>query len=190
MSRRLTAASEDCNEVLDTPIKDCKVIKTRPFKDQRGYFYESYNALFFHEVGLPMEWSQDNISYSTEKIIRGLHIQSVRPQGKLVRCISGAIMDVCVDLRQDSPTFKEFHWENLTEGKAMYCPPGTAHGFAVLSKDATIYYKCTSLYDQDSDGGILWNDPDLGIEWPWSDPVVSAKDMGLPKLDDYLNSLK
>lgn len=190
MSRRLPIQVQPMIEIFKMPIEGCRLIKYEPFKDTRGEFSEAFNYDLFARWELPTEWDQDNLTYSKNHVIRGLHIQKHNPQGKLVRCITGSILDVCVDLRPRSSTYKQVVGEILTEKKALYCPPGTAHGFAVLSHEAYVYYKCTSLYDKSSDGGILWNDPDLGIEWPWEDPIMSEKDKSLPKLSDYLNTLK
>lgn len=184
---RLSAVKSPQVEIMKTPIDGCLVIKFPSFEDERGSFSEIYNYGLFAGMGLPCDWLQDNLSYSHAKVLRGLHFQEKNPQGKLMRCVEGAILDVCVDMRPESPSFKEVYTEILSENKVMYLPPGTAHGFCVLSDGAWVHYKCTTLYDKDSEAGILWNDPDLGIEWPWKNPLVSAKDQALPKLIDYLN---
>ena len=135
---------------------------------------------------MPVEWPQDNISNSNKGVLRGLHIQKTNPQGKLVRCIRGKILDVCLDLRRDSPTFLKHTAVILDDpSKALYCPPGTAHGFFAI-EESMIYYKCTSFYDKSSDGGIWAHDPELNIDWPAAHSIMSDKDMSLPKLEEFL----
>ncbi len=169
-----------------TRVKDCVVFDLPAFEDVRGSFLETYNFLHFHLAGLPTDWPQDNVSTSRDRVLRGLHIQRYRPQGKLVRCLRGVVWDVCLDLREDSPTFLGWHGETLKAGKTIYCPPGTAHGFVALEAESIVYYKCTSLYDFDSDGGLNALDPFLGIQWPHLDFVMSDKDKALPSLREWL----
>lgn len=174
--------------VSATPVEGCLLVETNLFEDMRGVFVEGWNAATFKEVGLPLDWPQDNISISHKNVIRGLHIQRKNPQGKLVRCSSGAILDLCLDLRKDSPTFMEWHAQRLEGGTALYCPPGTAHGFLALEDRSIVYYKCTTLYDRESDGGVNWMDPELDIHW-WrtiDNPIMSDKDKNLPGVREWL----
>ena len=139
---------------------------------------ETYNQQAFEEVGLPTKFAQDNHSRSSKGVLRGLHFQYPQWQGKLVRVLSGAILDVAVDIRPDSPTFGEWFGVELNEENRwqLYIPPGFAHGFSTLSDTADVAYKCTALYKPEDEVSIVWNDPDIGIDWQLSDPVVSEKD--------------
>lgn len=139
---------------------------------------ETYNAATFASLGLPVVFAQDNQSRSTRGVIRGLHYQLHEPQGKLVRCVRGAIFDVAVDIRRGSPTFGKWTGVELSEDNrlALWIPPKFAHGFSVLSDEADVLYKCTTLWHRDSDRTIVWNDPDLAIDWRVSEPFVSDKD--------------
>jgi dTDP-4-dehydrorhamnose 3,5-epimerase len=160
-----------------------------PFSDKRGTFKELFNMKAFHAAGLPVEWAQDNLATSSANVLRGLHIQKKRPQGKLVMCLQGKIIDVGVDLRKNSATFKSHAMVELENPKdSVYWPPGVAHGY-YSPLESMVYYKCTTLHDKESDGGILWCDPELNISWENISPIVSTKDMCLPKLRDYLNTL-
>lgn len=169
-----------------TDVEGCFVIYGEGFSDNRGYFTESFNRNEFLKNGLPVEYPQDNISNSHQWVLRGLHIQRKNPQGKLVRCIKGTVYDVCLDLRPDSPSYLNFHMQPLSGVGMMYCPPGTAHGFIAMDPRTIVYYKCTTLYDKDSDGGINPLDPELGIPWPSKNHVISEKDKGLPSLKEWL----
>lgn len=174
--------------IFETAVHGCVSVWTDQFKDHRGYFSETFNRADYAKAGLPTEWPQDNVSNSNEWVLRGLHIQRKNPQGKLVRCIKGMIWDCCVDLRKDSPTFGKSHGQLLQPGHTLYCPPGTAHGFLAMAPRSIVYYKCTTLYDKESDGGIFPLDPDLKIPWPVSGtPVMSEKDRNLPSLKQWLN---
>lgn len=163
-----------------TPIKDLVVIEPKVFEDQRGYFFEAYNKNTFHELGLDYDFVQDNQSYSTKGVLRGLHFQKQFPQAKLVRVIEGEVFDVAVDLRKDSPTFGKWYGVTLSgENKKMFMiPRGFAHGFLVLSETAVFSYKCDDFYHPNDEGGIIYNDPDIGINWPKVDCelVLSEKD--------------
>lgn len=174
---------------LTTDVDGCFVLDFQPFTDRRGTFFPAYTEELFRDCKLPTYWPQDSVSCSHAAVLRGLHIQRKNPQGKLVRCIAGSIMDVCLDLRPDSSTFLCIHAEILRDSKAMYLPPGTAHGFLALEPHSKVYYKCTSPYDRESDGGIDAFDPELRIEWalPQAQVIRSDKDMGLPTLKDWLN---
>lgn len=163
------------------------LIKPRIFKDDRGFFIESYKKREFAQAGIPEDFVQDNHSKSSKGVLRGLHYQRKgAAQGKLVRCISGAMLDVGVDIRRGSPTFGKWAAVELTAENShmLYLPPGFAHGFLVLSKTAEIMYKCTSEYSPNDEGGILWNDPEIGIEWPVQTPLLSGRDAALPLLKD------
>ena len=146
--------------------------------DARGWFAETFHAAKFRDLGLPGTFEQDNHSYSRKGVVRGLHYQLQQPQGKLVRCTRGAILDVAVDIRRGSPHFGKWTGAELTEENRhmLWVPPGFAHGFSVLSDDAEVLYKCTTLWHQPSDRSILWNDPDLAIDWRVENPAVSQKD--------------
>lgn len=151
------------------------------FGDQRGYFFEVYNKKDFYEAGLTMEFVQDNQSASTKGVLRGLHFQTLHPQGKLVRAVSGKVYDVAVDLRNGSPTFGQYHSVILDSEKQnqFYIPKGFAHGFYVLSDHAVFAYKCTDFYHPEDEGGIMWNDATIGIDWNVEKdivPVLSKKD--------------
>lgn len=175
--------------VSDTPLQGCWVVETSLFEDMRGTFVEGWNRDAFKEVGLPLEWPQDNISISYQSVIRGMHIQRKNPQGKLVRCAEGAIIDVCLDLRPDSPSFLKWYATRLEGGRALYCPPGTAHGFLALEARNVVYYKCTTLYDRETDGGIDCMDSELDIQWFKTiigRPIMSEKDRKLPSLREWL----
>jgi dTDP-4-dehydrorhamnose 3,5-epimerase len=160
------------------------VIETPVFQDDRGFFLESYHEAKFQEFGLPARFVQDNHSHSGANILRGLHYQLKKPQGKLIRVVFGSILDVAVDIRTDSPHFG--HWVGVqldADGKRqLYVPPGFAHGFYVLSESADVLYKCSDFYDSQDDRGIHWADPNIGIEWPAKNPILSGKDSSLPTL--------
>ncbi len=168
-------------------IPDVILLEPRVFGDGRGFFYESYNQLAFHEAtGLDIQFVQDNHSRSVRNVLRGLHYQlPPKAQGKLVRAVVGEVFDVAVDIRKDSPTFGQWVGEILSADnkRQMWIPPGFAHGFLVLSEIAEFLYKTTDYYAPDLERGILWNDPDVAIAWPLNDdPVLSAKDAQGPML--------
>lgn len=168
-------------QFLETKLSGVFEIIPRIFEDDRGYFYETYNVDLFRANGIPVDFLQDNQSFSKKGVVRGLHFQKAPyGQGKLVRVIQGAVLDVVVDIRPDSPTYGQYASFLLTaENKKMvYLPEGFAHGFSTL-EDAIFSYKCTQVYHKASEGGILFNDPDLNIDWQVSDPVVSEKDLEL-----------
>ena len=153
---------------IETKIKDLYIIEPKVFGDNRGYFMESYSKKDFAEAGLTMEFVQDNESRSKKGVLRGMHFQTKHTQGKLVRVTEGAVYDVAVDLRSGSPTFGMWEGVLLTaeNKKQFYVPEGFAHGFLVVSDTATFNYKCTDFYAPEYDSGLLWNDSDVGIEWP------------------------
>ncbi len=166
-----------------TDFADLKIITPKLFKDDRGFFYETYKKTDFIAGGIHDDFSQDNQSYSRHGVIRGLHFQKrEKQQAKLVRCIKGEIYDVAVDLRKSSATFGRVFGINLSQENRLmlYIPQGFAHGFSVLSTEAEIVYKVSGEYDQKYESGIRWNDHDLGINWQVQNPIISAKDQALP----------
>lgn len=165
--------------VIETGFKDLLVIQPNVFEDERGYFYESYNREVYNKLGLNFEFVQDNQSLSQKGVLRGLHFQNPpHEQGKLVRVLKGAVLDVTLDIRKNSPTFgKHFSIELNEKNKTcLYVPPGFAHGFLTLENQTIFFYKCTQYYNKASEGAVLWNDKDLGINWGVSDPTLSEKD--------------
>ena len=167
-------------EVIETKIKDLLIIKPKVFADSRGYFFESYNADVFKQNNITVNFVQDNQSLSSTGVLRGLHFQAPPfDQGKLVRVITGAVLDIAVDIRKDSPTYGEHIAIELTEeNKSMfYIPPGFAHGFLTLRDNTIFSYKCTNLYNKLSEGCVLWNDTDLNINWNVANPILSEKDL-------------
>ena len=164
---------------IETSIKDVYKIEVKKYGDNRGYFMETYKDTDFKKAGLNYTFVQDNQSKSKKGVLRGLHFQKKYPQAKLVRCIEGEVFDVCVDLRKDSPTYGK--WEGVIlsaeQGNQFMIPKGFAHGFVVLSEAATFCYKCDELYHPGDEGGIIWNDPEIGIKWPINfDVILSEKD--------------
>ena len=161
-------------------------IEPRVFRDARGFFLESYHETKFAEAGLRAHFVQDNHSRSARGTLRGLHMQVAFTQGKLVRCISGEVWDVAVDVRPRSRTFGEWVGETLSADnfRQLWVPPGFLHGFCVTSDSAEIQYKCTELYHPEDELGVVWNDPDLAIRWPIAEPLLSSKDAALPRLRD------
>ncbi len=162
----------------ETGIKDLYVIEQRVFGDERGFFMETYNKNDFHEAGLTMEFVQDNHSKSRKGVLRGLHFQKRNPQGKLVRVIQGEVFDVAVDLRKDSETYGKWFGLFLSaeNKKQLYVPEGFAHGFLVTSEEAEFTYKCTNFYDPTDEGGLMYNDKAIGIEWPKIDVEISLSE--------------
>ena len=162
------------------------VIEPKVFADERGFFMETYHAERFRTLGIDANFVQDNHSRSVRGVLRGLHYQEPNGQGKLLRCVKGALFDVAVDIRSGSPHFGKWVAVDLTEeNKRMLClPAGFAHGFCALSDTADLSYKCTTFYDAAGDRSILWNDPDLRIAWPIGKPLLSPKDAAAPRLKD------
>lgn len=164
-----------------THIDEVKIIEPEIFEDNRGFFFESYHARKFRDNGINEIFVQLNHSKSVRHSLRGLHYQEPQAQGKLVRCISGEVLDVAVDIRKDSPSFCK--WVsikiNSENKKQIYVPPGFAHGFLVLSDYAEITYQCTELYNPKNDKGIIWNDSSINIEWGIKNPILSKKDSKL-----------
>lgn len=168
-------------KVTSCDIEGLYVIESTVFGDERGYFMETYNQNDFKEAGLNMTFVQDNQSMSVRGVLRGLHFQKQYPQGKLVRVVRGKVFDVAVDLRDGSPTYKQWYGVELSgeNKKQFYIPEGFAHGFLVLSDEAEFLYKCTDFYHPGDEGGIMWNDSEIGIDWPIEDGVeliISEKD--------------
>jgi dTDP-4-dehydrorhamnose 3,5-epimerase len=172
--------------VIATAIPGVIVLEPKVFGDDRGYFLETWSRQKYEAVGIPAVFVQDNVSFSRKGVLRGLHYQHPQSQGKLVQVMSGEVFDVAVDIRAGSPTFGKSVGEVLSEKnhRQMYIPPGLAHGFCVLSDTVLFAYKCTDTYNAAAEGGIFWNDPDLGIEWPIRQPVLSPKDEKYPRLRD------
>lgn len=173
--------------VIKTKLDGCLIIEPKVFGDERGFFLETFQAeRYISEAGITLPFVQDNHSRSSKSVLRGLHFQKTKPQGKLVRVVRGQVYDVAVDIRKGSPTYGQ--WEGLIlseENKTqLWVPPGFAHGFVVLSDTADFEYKCTDYYDRSDEGSILWNDPDLDIPWPLDNPILSSKDASADRLAD------
>ena len=164
---------------IETPIEGVYEIEVKKYGDNRGYFMETYKKKDFDEAGLVYDFIQDNQSKSKKGVLRGLHFQKTYPQAKLVRCIEGEVFDVCVDLRKGSPTYGRWHGVVLSaeKGNQFMIPSGFAHGFVVLSETATFCYKVDEFYHPEDEGGLMWNDSDIGIDWPYKEePLLSEKD--------------
>ena len=170
--------------IIKTSIPDLLIIKPRVFADSRGFFLETFQLKRYQETGIAGPFVQDNHSRSNRGVLRGLHFQIKNPQGKLVYVSRGEVFDVAVDIRNDSKTFGHWFGTLLSDENhlQMWIPPGFAHGFCVVSETADFTYKCTEYYHPEDECGIIWNDPDLGIKWPFSCPIVSEKDAVNPKL--------
>ena len=174
-------------KVIETSICGCVIIEPTVFGDERGFFLETFHAARYAEsAGINLPFIQDNHSRSSKRVLRGLHFQKTKPQGKLVRVVRGEVYDVAVDIRANSKTFGKWEAVILSEHNKLqfWVPPGFAHGFVVLSDIADFEYKCTDFYDSTDEGSILWSDPDLGIQWPVQNPIVSAKDAVAKQLAD------
>jgi len=168
-------------------LQDVILIEPKVFEDSRGLFFESFNSETWKKQGLPYQFVQDNQSFSSKGVLRGLHFQQAdHAQGKLVRVISGRVLDVALDMRPESSTFGQWELYDLDAktNKMVYIPTGFAHGFLAL-EDSIFSYKCTAGYNKESERGIIWNDPKLKIEWPIDQPNVSEKDLILPTFDSY-----
>jgi dTDP-4-dehydrorhamnose 3,5-epimerase len=174
-----------------TEIPGVIIVEPRVHRDHRGYFLETYHSVKYNEGGLNVTFVQDNQSSSVQYTLRGLHMQSRKPQGKLVRVIEGEIWDVAVDLRPESRTFKRWVGVRLSseDFRQLYIPEGCAHGFCVLSRRAIVEYKCTALYDPTDEVGVMYNDPELAIRWPVERPIVSERDLRHPPLASTLDQL-
>lgn len=171
--------------VIQTKLNDCVIIEPDVHGDERGFFLETFQAeRYAAQAGITLPFVQDNYSRSSRDVLRGLHFQIKKPQGKLVRVVKGEVYDVAVDIREDSTTFGQWEAVILSEENKIqfWVPPGFAHGFLVLSETADFEYKCTDYYDDSDEGSILWNDPDLNIPWPIDNPCLSDKDTKAEKL--------
>lgn len=176
-------------KVIETPLSGLLVVEPKVFGDARGFFFESFNERAFCDAtGVALPFVQDNHSRSGKGVLRGLHYQVVRPQGKLVRCVSGEVFDVAVDLRRSSATFGKWYACRLdaVSHRQLWIPPGFAHGFVVLSETADFLYKTTEYWFPEHDRSLAWDDPDIGIEWPLEgvQPKLAAKDTAAPRLAD------
>jgi dTDP-4-dehydrorhamnose 3,5-epimerase len=171
-------------KIEHTALEGVRLVIPDRYRDRRGYFMETYHQRRYREEGLGADLVQDNLSSSVRGTLRGLHFQINRPQAKLVTALSGEIYDVAVDIRPGSGTFGRWVGYRLSgeNGRQMFVPEGFAHGFCVLSPRALVFYKCSDFYAPGDEGGILWSDPDIGIDWPVVEPIVSDKDMQLPRL--------
>ena len=172
--------------LIPTSLKGLLIIELNIFEDERGYFFEMYHRERFQSAGLSTNFVQDNLSFSKKGTLRGLHFQIAHPQAKLVQAITGEIFDVAVDIRPKSPTFGKWSGTILSKQnkRQLYIPEGFAHGFCVLSESAHVAYKCSAHYCPEDEGGILWSDPVVAIDWPVKDPTLSEKDQQYPCLED------
>ncbi len=173
-------------KITETRLPGVLLIEPDVFGDHRGYFMESWNRRRYGGAGLDRDFVQDNLSLSRRGILRGLHYQWPQPQGKLVQVLQGAVFDVAVDIRRGSPTFGQWVGYELSADNhlQLFVPEGFAHGFCVLSEQALFAYKCTDFYNPDTEHSLLWNDPDIGIEWPLTDPLLSDKDAAAATLNE------
>jgi dTDP-4-dehydrorhamnose 3,5-epimerase len=172
--------------VRDTPLQGVKLVETRRFTDDRGWLFELWNEPRYRAAGLPARFEQTNLSFSERGVLRGMHYQWPRAQGKLVTVLTGAVFDVALDIRAGSPTFGHWFGAELSaaNGQQLWIPEGFAHGFIVLSDGALVHYACTAVYDAGGDRVLAWNDPDVGIDWPVQPQVVSDRDRQAPLLRD------
>ncbi len=164
--------------VTPTDLPDVLIVEPRVYEDERGYFLETFQAHRYAQAGIPGPFVQDNLSFSRQGVLRGLHYQHPHAQGKLVWVLQGEVFDVAVDIRKGSPTFGRWVgvWLSAENRRQVWIPPGFAHGFCVVSETALFTYKCTDYYAPEAEGTVRWDDPDLGIAWPVSKPIVSPKD--------------
>jgi len=176
-------------KVIETKLPGVLIIEPKVFGDARGFFKETFQAQRYREAGIEHNFVQDNHSRSQKGVLRGLHFQITKPQGKLVSCSQGAVFDVAVDVDPESATFGQYVGIELTEDnhRQFWVPPGYAHGFCVLTDTADFQYKCTDYYDPSDEGGLIRNDLDLAIEWPIDQPLLSDKDAKLPTLKKLAN---
>ncbi len=174
-------------KVLKTKLQDCVIIEPKVFADERGFFLETFQSERYADVaGIQLPFVQDNHSRSAKNVLRGLHFQRTKPQGKLVRVVRGEVYDVAVDMRKGSNTFGQWNAVVLSEKnkKQVWVPPSFAHGYLVLSDSADFEYKCTDFFDPADEGNILWSDPNLNIPWPMNNPILSLKDRSAPTIID------
>ncbi len=177
--------------VKPAQLADVLIIEPQSFEDDRGFFFESWNRQRYAAAGIDVDFVQDNHARSVKGVLRGLHAQHPHDQGKLVRALNGEIFDVAVDIRKGSPAFGKWVGIELsaTNRRQFFVPPGFAHGYCVLSTEADVEYKCTDYYSPDDEITIAWNDPDIGIEWPLTNPIVSSKDIDAQTLKDLAHRL-
>ena len=173
-------------KTIATSLEGLLILEPKVFEDERGYFLETYHGLRYRDSGVKTSFVQDNLSFSKKNILRGLHFQITQPQIKLVQVISGEIFDVAVDIRPTSATFGKWAGVVLSEEnkRQLLVPEGFAHGFCVISECAHVAYKCSVYYNPADEGGIRWSDPDIGIDWPVKNPILSDKDRKFPYLSD------
>ncbi len=178
-------------KVIETQLAGVLIIEPKVFGDHRGFFLETFQVERYRDAGIGLPFVQDNHSRSQRGVLRGLHFQCTRPQGKLVSVSRGAVYDVAVDINPDSPTCGQYVGVELNDEnhRQLWVPPGYAHGFCVISEVADFQYKCTDYYQPEDEGGLLWNDPDVGIPWPVAEPQLSAKDQLNPRLRDLLSGV-
>lgn len=171
-------------KVIETSLPGVLLLEPKVFGDARGFFMETYHGKRYHDAGIREEFVQDNLSFSARGVLRGLHFQNPNAQGKLVHVLQGEVFDVAVDIRKGSPHYGKWFGVTLSaeNKKQLYIPPDFAHGFVVTSETALFAYKCTNLYDPASERSIIWNDPDIGIDWPLRQPALSGKDAAAPTL--------
>ena len=176
---------------LETKIADVVLLEPEVHGDERGFLVETFSIKTWAELGVDVEFVQDNHSRSSRDILRGLHFQTSPGQAKLVRCVRGRIFDVAVDLRRDSPTYRQWEGYELDDQahRQLFVPAGFGHGFCVLSEVADVHYKLSSYYDPDTEAGIAWDDPDVGVDWPVSDPQLSGRDQSAPRLVEIADEL-
>lgn len=176
-------------KIIPTSLKEVLIIEPGVFKDQRGFFMETWNQKRYEDSGIVQTFVQDNLSFSVKGTLRGLHFQIKYPQAKLVQAVSGEIYDVAVDIRPGSPTFGHWTGVYLSEEnkRQLLIPQGFAHGFCVLSETAHFMYKCSDFYRPEDEGGISWSDPQIGIDWPVKNPIISEKDAKFPLLSECPN---
>ena len=173
-------------DVIQTDVEGVLILEPKVFGDARGFFMETWSRDRYREAGIDATFVQDNVSSSSKGVLRGLHYQNPQGQGKLVQVLKGQVLDVGVDIRVGSPTFGKAVTCLLSDEnrRQFYVPAGFAHGFCVLSEMALFSYKCTDFYNAQTEGGVLWNDPDIGIDWPIQEPILSPKDLASPRLKD------
>lgn len=173
-------------QIIETKLPGVLIIEPKVFGDSRGFFLETWQQSRYKEMGISGEFVQDNLSFSTKGVLRGLHYQQPHAQGKLVSVVLGEVFDVAVDIRVGSPTFGQWVGVMLSgdNHRQLWIPAGFAHGFCVTSETAYFTYKCTDVYTPEAEGGIIWNDPNIGIEWPLIDVSLSDKDKKYPRLKD------
>ena len=179
-------------QIKPTPLDGMLILEPRIFEDERGYFMETHHNQRFQSADIDCTFVQDNLSFSKKNVLRGLHFQKTKPQAKLIQAVSGGIFDVGVDLRKGSPTFGKWFGVVLSEEnkRQFFVPEGFAHGFCVLSQSAHVAYKCSDFYDPQDEGGLHWSDPDIAIDWPLKDPIISAKDCQFGYLKDQVAHLR